>query len=305
MIVAKKLALLIGNDQYDDAKFTGLTVPQNDVIGLNKVLERSDIGAFDQVKTLMNQSRGAVEMAIAELYGNKKRDDFLLLYFSGHGLLDVDGDLYLALKNTRYDQPFGTALTSSYIKTAINKSKSRRQVLILDCCHSGAFERGTKGPGAPAITEQTFEVNGYGREILTSSTATQLSWQGDQVIGHTDKSLFTHYLVQGLDSLTRSLQASLDEVPGVIHITTVSGQLKPGAKGAADVLGKLMVSVSEKAIPAVAGFINSWISRPGARPVEIEVQGKGGSAKIVFDPNTISVNEIESLVAKLQSNVRE
>jgi len=235
--VARKLALLIGNDQYNDDKFTGLTVPQNDVISLKRVLERSDVGAFDQVDSLMNESRVVVEEAIAELFlNNKKPDDLLLLYFSGHGLLDVEGHLYLTLKNTRYDLPFGTALTPSFINTAMNKSRSQRKVLILDCCHSGAFERGTKGSkglGTSAVTEQTFEVNGYGREILTSSTATQLSWQGDQVIGDTDKSLFTHYLVQGLETGEAAVNGAKDITVGQLYeythnqVVKIKPEMKP------------------------------------------------------------------------------
>jgi len=106
-----------------------------------------------------------------------------------------------------------------------------------------------------------------------------------------------------LDTLTRSLRASLYEVPGVLDIEMGSSPLKPGAKGAASVLGEFIVKISDKAIPAVAGFFKDWIKRPGARPVEIEVQGKDGSAKIVFDPSSITANEIERLVSQLQANV--
>src|SRR5262249_54443266 len=70
---------------------------------------------------------------------------------------------------------------------------------ILDCCNSGAFAQGTKAATGVSIgTATAFEV-GYGRIILTASDSTQFAWEGDKVIGETDNSLFTHFLVQGLE----------------------------------------------------------------------------------------------------------
>ena len=48
-------------------------------------------------------------------------------------------------------------------------------------------------------TAAAFEGKGYGRVVLTASDATQFAWEGDKVIGETDNSLFTHYLVEGLE----------------------------------------------------------------------------------------------------------
>ena len=45
----------------------------------------------------------------------------------------------------------------------------------------------------------TRAFQGYGRFVLTASDATQFAWEGDKVIGQTDNSLFTHFLVKGLE----------------------------------------------------------------------------------------------------------
>jgi hypothetical protein len=42
-------------------------------------------------------------------------------------------------------------------------------------------------------------LQGYGRFVLTASDATQFAWEGDKIIGETDNSLFTHFLVKGLE----------------------------------------------------------------------------------------------------------
>jgi hypothetical protein len=120
-----------------------------------------------------------------------------LLYFSGHGVLDDRGRLYLALKDTQVNLLKATSISSSFVADEMDSCRSKRQILILDCCHSGAFARGTKGE-QKAITETTFEGSGFGRVVLTASDSTQYALEGDQVIKQTELSLFTHFLLDGL-----------------------------------------------------------------------------------------------------------
>src|SRR5215213_10159958 len=47
-------------------------------------------------------------------------------------------------------------------------------------------------------TASAFEA-GYGRIILTASDAVQFAWEGDKVIGEANNSLFTHFLIKGLE----------------------------------------------------------------------------------------------------------
>ena len=192
-----KFALLIGTDVYDDPHLAPLAAPLADVYALQSVLKRPDVGRFDDVKVLQNAPLASALRQIGTLFANKARNDLVLLYFSGHGVIDREGHLFLALNETRYDLLLGTAIPASFVKEVMDKSSSRRQVLILDCCHSGAFERGRKGTQV-AVTEATFEVNGYGREVLTSSSATQYAFDGNEIHGEAANSLFTRFLIEGL-----------------------------------------------------------------------------------------------------------
>ena len=133
----------------------------------------------------------------ANFYLQKKSDDLLLLYFSGHGVLDSQGRLFLAIKDTQRELLKATAIPASFISDDMDACRSKRQILILDCCHSGAFARGAKGD-SPAVTQSTFEGNGFGRVVLTASDSTQYALEGDQVIQQASLSLFTHYLLEGL-----------------------------------------------------------------------------------------------------------
>lgn len=136
--------------------------------------------------------------AIEKFFYQKKPDDLIVLYFSGHGLRDEYGALYLAVKNTNRNHLRSTAIKSDFIREIMDHCRSKRQLLILDCCYSGAFSHGTKAAIDVSIgTANNFE-GGFGRIILTASDSTQFSWEGDKIIGGTNNSLFTHYLVEGL-----------------------------------------------------------------------------------------------------------
>ena len=194
-----KYALIIGNTEYIDPGLAKLTAPGKDAEDFARVLKDQEICAFDDVKVLLNQLSSTVIEVIDEFFDQKKPDDLLVLYFSGHGVRDELGSLYLAVKNTLRSRLRSTAVRSDYIREAMDQSRSKRQVLILDCCNSGAFSQGTKAATGVSIgTASAFEV-GYGRIILTASDSTQFAWEGDKVIGETDNSLFTHFLVQGLE----------------------------------------------------------------------------------------------------------
>jgi hypothetical protein len=192
-----KYALIIGNNKYDDQKLAQLKTPAADSQALAKILDDKTIGSFDEVTPLINQTETRVRRAISTFLTNKKPDDLVLLYFSGHGILDDRGRLYLALKDTQVNLLKATSIPSSFVADEMDSCRSKRQILILDCCHSGAFARGTKGE-QKAITETTFEGSGFGRVVLTASDSTQYALEGDQVIKQTELSLFTHFLLEGL-----------------------------------------------------------------------------------------------------------
>lgn len=195
-----KFALIIGNSEYNDKNLSCLTTPTADVRALAEVLLDKNRGGFDAAKTLINESDSIIRKEIVRFFAEKKKDDLLLLYFSGHGVMDDHGRLYLAAQDTESGLLSASAISANFITDTMDSSRSKRKVLILDCCHSGAFFRDTKAvTGAKAVTKKTFEGDGYGKVVLTATDSTQYAWSSDdQVIGKTENSVFTHFLIEGL-----------------------------------------------------------------------------------------------------------
>ena len=203
----KRFALLLGNSLYDNPGLAQLSAPNGDASDFAAILKDDQIGAFDEAVALINQPASEIRKSVARFFTNRSRDDLLLLYFSGHGVLDDRGKLYLAARDTEPDLLSATAIDAAFVTDAMDRSHSNRQVLILDCCHSGAFARGAKGVvGSSVGTATAFEGTGSGRVILTATDATQYAWEGDQVVGKAENSVFTRYLIEGL----RSGQADLN-----------------------------------------------------------------------------------------------
>jgi formylglycine-generating enzyme required for sulfatase activity len=195
-----KYALIIANTEYTDPGLAQLSAPGKDAKEFGRVLDSTEICAFDDVIVLVNENASKIGEAIDYFLSNRKPDDLLVLYFSGHGVRDEYGSLYLAVTNTNRARLRSTAIKSDFIRDAMDQSRSKRQVLILDCCNSGAFAQGAKAETGGSIgTASAFEGKGYGRVVLTASDSTQFAWEGDRVIGETENSLFTHFIVKGLE----------------------------------------------------------------------------------------------------------
>ncbi len=225
--MSRKLALIIGNSEYQDPTLARLVTPNEDVNDLAEVLRAPEIGEFDEVTTLVNEPSANIRLEVESFFAEKKPDDLLVLYFSGHGVRDDQGQLYLAVKDTRHNRLRATAIPAAFITDGMDHSRSRRQVLILDCCHSGAFAQGTKGaPGASVGTASAFEGTGYGRVVLTATDSTQYAWEGDEVIGEAENSVFTHYLIEGLRTGAADIDAdgriTLDELYDYVYEQVVN-----------------------------------------------------------------------------------
>ena len=191
--MAKKIALLIGVSEYG-AGIPPLLSALNDVEAMERVLQNPNLGNFAQVERLLNPDSVAMRIAIQKLFKNAGKEDLLLFFFSGHGITNDDNHLYLATRNTAKDDFEATAVDANFIQTQSKSCYSKRQILILDACYSGAFANGwhTKSIGVD-IKKQ---LGAEGRVVLTSSGATQTSFAQE---GAT-LSLYTQYLVEGIET---------------------------------------------------------------------------------------------------------
>lgn len=209
--MGRRLALLVATYQYEDTGFSRLTAPAHDAEAFAEVLRDPRIAGFE-VTTLINAPRHRVGEAIGSFYSTCRRDDLTLLYFTGHGHKDEAGRLYIVMTDTHRDSLLFTGLAAEDIEQAISACPSQQQILILDCCYSGAYPAGLLPKGDESV-EALAQFKGRGRTVLTASDATQYAFDGERVSGRPTQSVFTRHLVAGL----RDGSADLDE-DGDIHL---------------------------------------------------------------------------------------
>jgi TPR repeat protein len=203
--MGEKRALLVGTDFFQDESLSRLLAPKEDVIALREALLNPAIGAFNQVELLFNADRRAIEAALHDLFDDRDPDDLTMFYYSGHGLVDRRNQLYFSLHTSDARRPAVGSLEAGYVRARMNDSLSRWQIVILDCCHSGAFMAGAKrAKGEAALTADIFDPEGYGRYVLTACSATEFAFEdgrlreGDPAAR--PRSVFTRWLVEGLTS---------------------------------------------------------------------------------------------------------
>jgi hypothetical protein len=121
--------------------------------------------------------------------------DILIVYFSGHGILD-EGGLYLTFKDTRGDALTTTAFNSRKFIDVLIERGLQHMLLILDCCYSGASG---KSLGLSAADESKLELllsdERENLTVLAASASRQVALESEQ------HGLFTKALLDAAQSL--------------------------------------------------------------------------------------------------------
>ncbi|WP_433722494.1 caspase, EACC1-associated type [Nocardia sp. CA-129566] len=256
----RAVALVIATGDYQDETLPPLTTPVGDAEALAAVLGEPAIGGFE-VTTLINEPHDRVGAVIGDFYSRARHDELTLLYFSGHGLKDVRGNLYLATTDTRRNNLIFTAISADNVNLAMEAGSSRQKILILDCCFSGSFPAGLRAKGEVHATEK---LGGRGRFVFTASDATQYAFEGGRLTGHPPQSVFTRHLVAGLRDGSADLDqdgdVTVDELYSYVHdkVTRERPEQEPTKKD--DVRGRIVVAHNVNW--AVPGYLRNSLDSP-------------------------------------------
>lgn len=188
-------ALLIGIDDYPNLPLTGCV---NDASILSGVIEKNGDGSPNfsvRLKTNIPK-KSELKGEIVELFDGE--GDVALLYFSGHGYLDITGGHIVTPDYEKYDE----GVSMEEILTLANKSKIKNKIIILDCCHSGAF-------GSPEIAGGHISQINEGIVVLTASRNTETAAEID---GH---GVFTGLLLDAIQGGAADLMGRI--TPGSIY----------------------------------------------------------------------------------------
>ena len=165
-----------------------------------------------------------------------------------HGVKDEDGELYFATADTRLRRLGATAVAAEFVNRRMNRSRSRRVVLLLDCCYAGAFEHGMTARAGEGMGIGA-QFGGRGRAVITASSAMEYAFEGTQLADTRAlaPSVFTSALVEGLETGDADRDqdglVALDELYDYVYdrVRTVTPNQTPG-KWTFGVQGELVIA---------------------------------------------------------------
>ena len=194
-----KVALLIGVSEYQPG-LNALPAAEKDVLAIKEVLINPEFGGFaeEDVQVLINASASDIRQAIEIVFADREKQDLIVLFYSGHGVKDEGYNLYLAAHDTQMNNNQvrrASAVECSFIHLMMSESKSKQQVIILDCCFSGAFAKGLTAKADVSIdVKSQLQQDAEGRVVLTSSTSAQPSFESQKA----SLGVYTSYLIEGI-----------------------------------------------------------------------------------------------------------
>lgn len=188
-------ALLIGVQDYaGSGNMTPLACARADVDLMQSIL--TDAAFTDEpysVVTLKDAELSETMKTVGDFVAGVDRDDTTIIYFSGHGMRDSDGDLYLCTKDSLEDQLDNTAYPFETLSKSLKRRNLRKVLIILDCCYSGAAGVKDTVTSKFNAVEEVGE-NGTGTYVISSGGQTETSIEDKDK----DYSLFTKVLAEGI-----------------------------------------------------------------------------------------------------------
>lgn len=213
----RRIALIVGVSKYADSSID-LEYAANDAQALTELLTSPALGpaAFrrDDVRLLVDREATVanVNIGLRQFLQKARENDFVVVFFAGHGMPDPDRpqDLYLMAHDSSPADVAGTGLLMRHFREAVAQIKARDVLVVTDSCHSAGV---AAPPGARAVLEvnpihQAFldkmHHTSGGMAIFTASEAAQKSFEneiwrlevgGKKWSGH---GVFTYFLMKGL-----------------------------------------------------------------------------------------------------------
>lgn len=149
----------VGASQYSDKRFN-LSYAAKDASDVCRELQKQCAADYGQVHTLVltNQQVNPEGLSsIRQFFAGAKRDDSVILFYAGHGMVDKEYDYYLADFDTDFMNLAASAIAYDDFEALLSGIQPLRRLMLIDACHSGTID---KEDAVLASTNLTQKVDG-------------------------------------------------------------------------------------------------------------------------------------------------
>ncbi len=208
-------ALIIGINNYEDGAVANLSYCVDDATGFKNSL--LDNGWKDSELVLLTDGdadKSTILDALTSFVAQAGKNDYILLYYSGHGTVvgDASGDepdgSDEAIVPVDYDDGDSTTLIlDDELGEIFSGSSTQKGVFIFDSCNSGGFvNKALNTGGLNARYTETSNIKGEATNgdlditqfpVLAASGQYEYSWENDDL----QHGIFTYFILEGLSGL--------------------------------------------------------------------------------------------------------
>ncbi|MEX1191149.1 MAG: caspase family protein [Brumimicrobium sp.] len=134
--------ITVGTSDYKDERYS-LNYAAKDAMDLKSLFTKYDKGNFAEVKTISLTNEEVQKEAFGKLktfLDPSQRNDQVIFYIAGHGVLDEDYDYYYGTHDIDFLSPQQRGLAYDKLEDILTGIAPVKKLLIMDTCHSGEVE---------------------------------------------------------------------------------------------------------------------------------------------------------------------
>jgi len=203
--ISDKWAVVVGISEFAKPSLN-LKYAAKDASDFKNFLVSKCHFAPDHIRLITNQN--ATKNKIMDVLGDSWLPrvtlpaDLVVIYISSHGSpssLDVAGVNYIVAHDTDPEKLFTTGIPIQHLAETIRERvHSKRVLIVLDACHSGAASGESKGLQRTANVDASAFAQGTGHAVICSSSRSESSWESkNQPNGVFTKALIDAFASKG------------------------------------------------------------------------------------------------------------
>ena len=261
----QRWAVVFGISKYQNPGIPNLRYAHRDAEAFYEFLKSPNGGAFpdDHLMILTNEkaTKSAIENAVFDFLKQTKKEDLVMIFFSGHGLSRGKGYSYFVTHDTDPMRIEETAFNMEEVRRALRTSiRAERVMIFADACYSGAvndYIKGTRGIAEDNLINRYLVEMAKVKPGIVSITSCAENEVSNEAWLYWEHGIFTFVLVSGLGG----------------KITDTGGKVK--SFESADVNQDGIVTVGE-----LSEYVSKYVSGYTKNKQNPQV------SKSNFDPNT-------------------
>jgi uncharacterized caspase-like protein len=243
----QRWAVVFGISKYSNKDIPNLRYSHRDAEAFHDFLKSPNGGAFpdDHLLLLTNEkaTKAGIENAIFNFLKPTRKEDLVMIFFSGHGLSRGKGYSYFVTHDTDPMRIEETAFNMEEIRRALRTSiRAERVMIFADACYSGAVNDYLKGTRSTMAEENL--INRYLVEMgkvkpgiisITSCAENEVSTEAWLYWEH---GIFTFVLVSGLggkitdtDGKVKSFESADANQDGIVTVGELSAYVSKYVPG--------------------------------------------------------------------------